>query len=300
MLWCVDKSRRGKITTIMDEPYYWKRIEQNQFREDFLTNLLTAAEENRNRASSERSAWALEDMSNEEAGECFFYYGNRDFSEGEIEGIWGTTATLFTTCVDIKTRSLPEYGQLFFQYFDGYHTASMVKFLRLQKKRLEAGEDISSPAPLTLSISTLPINDEVVDLRLPNQEPMSNEEKKECASQILAPLDGLNPQKQPIMTKTEFAQLIEYANHLVTTDTLPVIARPISQIAISNEHLRYTFYRLHKELLGTRRINQNYIEFLHSVFAQFSGTAPTTTKAKFSQGPSSYQTDFAGYIGEGS
>ena len=116
--------------------------------------------------------------------------------------------------------------------------------------------------------------------------------------EILKPLSGLSTQHQPIMPVEDFNRLIEYTIVLVKSNTLPVDIKPIGQTGISNEHIRFTFYRLHRDLFGTRRINMNFIEFIHAVFTQFSGTDRGTTKQKFATSPKSYEKDFAGYIGD--
>ncbi|GAB3026551.1 hypothetical protein [Spirosoma pulveris] len=129
-------------------------------------------------------------------------------------------------------------------------------------------------------------------------EPYTEAQKEELVQFILAPLGGLNPQKQFIMNRKDFERLITYTNHLVRTDSLPNPILPIKQTGISNEHIRYTYYRLHKQLFGTKYKRPSFIEFLHVVFPQFAGTSQTTTNSKFSTPPKSYGRDFAGYIGE--
>lgn len=126
----------------------------------------------------------------------------------------------------------------------------------------------------------------------------NDDQKRSYVRSILAPLSGLNPSKQAIISRVDFERLITYTDYLVFNNTLPAEISTIAQTGISNEHVRYTFYRLHKELFGTRQIRPAFIDFLHAVFTQFSGTAKTTTKSKFSTPPKSYENDFTGYIGE--
>ncbi|XWW44468.1 hypothetical protein JYG30_17070 [Fibrella sp. USSR17] len=139
---------------------------------------------------------------------------------------------------------------------------------------------------------------ELPTLNHPVSEPLTTEERKHIIHAVLAPLSGLNPQKNRILLPEDFQRLITYSEQLAMTNSIPEGIKPIGQTGISNEHIRYTFYRLHKRLFGTRRIHTSFITFLHTVFTQFNETATTTTKAKFSAAPKSYATDFAGYIGE--
>ena len=147
-------------------------------------------------------------------------------------------------------------------------------------------------APAT---STPPATDEQV---IKTKEPYSDAQKQEYVRAILSPLGGVNPQKHPIMSEADFNRLIAYTDHLVLSNTLPDTITSIKQTEISNLHISYTFYRLHKQLFGTRRIKDSFIEFLHTTFSQFAGTSKTTTKAKFATAPNSYENDFAGYISE--
>lgn len=134
----------------------------------------------------------------------------------------------------------------------------------------------------------------------PPERAMSDAKKENTVRLILARLNGMSPQKRRIMSEADFNRLITYTDHLVLTDTLPTEIVPIAQTDISNEHIRYTFYLLHSKLFGSRRIKQSFIDFLHRVFTQFTGTQPRTTKAKFATAPKSYHRDFTGYIGEAS
>ncbi|MBD2752028.1 hypothetical protein [Spirosoma validum] len=129
-------------------------------------------------------------------------------------------------------------------------------------------------------------------------EPFTESEKRQYVRQIIAPLGGLSPQKTRIMPQADFDQLITYTEHLVIVNEVPDEVLPIPSTNISNEHIRYTFYRLHKVLFGTRPKRQSFIDFIHTVFIQFSGTDKKTTRQKFATAPNSYDRDFAGYIGE--
>lgn len=104
-------------------------------------------------------------------------------------------------------------------------------------------------------------------------------------------LSGVNPQKQKIMSENEFKRLKDYTEHLIRQEAIPDNIQPIQQTNISNEHIRYTFYLIHKDLYTTTRKRHYFIDFLHTVFAQFQHTQKDTTWRKFSNAPKSYQKD---------
>lgn len=145
--WCVDKCPSVEhIFKIMDEDYYWKRIKHNLIPEDFLTDLLNVSESHRNHANKLPSHWGSELITDEMAGKYFFYYGNQDATDGDPSMSLQPTFDLFAILNKMTTRALSDYGRIFFQYYDGHHTALMVAFLREQKRRLDRGEDITVPS----------------------------------------------------------------------------------------------------------------------------------------------------------
>lgn len=159
----------------------------------------------------------------------------------------------------------------------------------IEYKRFLETEEIPDPTTTT-SVSQ--------ETQKPINDPFSDVQQRQYIRSILAPLSGLNPSNQAIMSRVDFDRLLTYTDHLVLTNTLPDEILPIAQTGISNEHIRFTFYQLHKQLFGTRKKRPTFIDFIHTVFAQFNGTAKTTTNSKFSTPPKSYKNDFAGYIGE--
>jgi hypothetical protein len=135
----------------------------------------------------------------------------------------------------------------------------------------------------------------ILKSRQPNREITSavhQVDYEEVISRILAPLDGLNHSNIRIMSEANFRQLVEYTTHLAIIDSVPTIDKPFPELAISTRHIRYTFYRLHKELFGTSKIRPAFIDFLHTAFSQFDNWEWLTTKAQFSIAPKSYKKDF--------
>ena len=121
---------------------------------------------------------------------------------------------------------------------------------------------------------------------------IDKERKRQLVRSILAPLAGINLQKEEIMESGDFIRLIEYTDYLVLNDKLPENIIKIKKVNISIEHIRFTFYRLHKEVFATRKIHDSFVTFLHAAFGILDNTSIATTKAKFSTRPSSYERDF--------
>jgi len=115
--------------------------------------------------------------------------------------------------------------------------------------------------------------------------------KKKIAKEYLLFLNFYNIHQKKIMSQSNFELLMRYTNYLIEHESLNDNIQPIPQIEISNEFLRYTFYLIHKELFGTKRIKQIFIDFLHAVFSQFKNIEKSTTKTKFSVSPKSYDKD---------
>ena len=120
---------------------------------------------------------------------------------------------------------------------------------------------------------------------------LTDKDVKQKVYNIFIPLKGDGPNKKLIMAPADFDRLMGYVEYLALYDKLPDDITPISKANISKGHISYTFYRLHDELFGTKRIKDSFIEFIHKTFGQFADTAPSTTKAKFSNMPKSYKRD---------
>jgi len=126
---------------------------------------------------------------------------------------------------------------------------------------------------------------------LPKTDVATLDENKKVAREMLNFLSGRNIQQEKIMSDQDFTKMINYTFHLIESDDIPPDIKKIPQVGVSNEFVRYTYYSIHKVLYGTHRIHPSWIEFLHSVFTQFSNTSPNTTRTKFSKKPPMYQAD---------
>ncbi|MCB0536012.1 MAG: hypothetical protein KDE33_00650 [Bacteroidetes bacterium] len=118
---------------------------------------------------------------------------------------------------------------------------------------------------------------------------IDHSKNKTIAYNHLAFFKGHNEYQRKIMQEKDFDRLIQLTYELIETDKVPFITPAISQIDLTNHMIRYTFYLIHKELFGTNKIKDHWIDFIHKVFAQFQGTETTTTRIKFSVKPPKYE-----------
>lgn len=117
------------------------------------------------------------------------------------------------------------------------------------------------------------------------------EEQKTTAYRHLAFFQGANAQNEKIMSADQFQKLISAVNSLIEFDLVPAIEKPLPQINLPTNYIRYTFYLLHKSLYTSKSIRDTWINFLHDMFAQFGNAERKTTKTKFSEKPPLYDTD---------
>lgn len=116
------------------------------------------------------------------------------------------------------------------------------------------------------------------------------EEDKETARNSLAFFSGYNVQQEKIMSDADFNRLLEYVDALIEKREVPKEIKKIPPISLDTFFIRYTFYKLHKEFYTTKRIRDEWITFLHTVFEQFY-CAQSTTKTKFSDKPNRYDAE---------
>lgn len=130
---------------------------------------------------------------------------------------------------------------------------------------------------------------------LSKQNEFSIDEKKVFALEHLKFMSGMNQQQIKIMSDDEFKRMMNYTYSFLETSKLPKGITPIPHTNISTEHIRYTYYIIHKQLFGKRRNKAEWVTFLHKVFKQFSNTSEQTTNTKFSVAPKSYHQDLESF-----
>ncbi len=113
---------------------------------------------------------------------------------------------------------------------------------------------------------------------------------KSQAREHLQILDGHNVYVRKIMLDADYKRLCDYVEAMIEKNGLPDGLEPIMQIDFPNTHIRYLFYQIHAKLYTTKEIKGYFIDFIHAVFKQFTGKKETT-KAKFSEKPSSWDED---------
>jgi hypothetical protein len=126
---------------------------------------------------------------------------------------------------------------------------------------------------------------------LPVQDKASIENLKNCAQEFLKHFSGYNVFKENIMIVSDYNRLLEYTFYLIEHEQLPLNIKPIPQIRLSANHIRYTFYLMHQSFYGTKEIKPVWIDFLQKIFVQFSSQEWQTIKTKFSVKPSKYNHD---------
>lgn len=117
------------------------------------------------------------------------------------------------------------------------------------------------------------------------------DQQKQYALEHLVFMSGYNIKNEKIMTDADYNRMIEYTYYLIEKGKVPTGIKKIPQTGFAAIGIRYTYYKIHEYLYGTQSIKQEWISFLHAVFQQFKDTQPSTTKAKFSSKPKSYDAD---------
>lgn len=119
----------------------------------------------------------------------------------------------------------------------------------------------------------------------------TNESLKQQAQEFLKHFSGHNVQQQKIMSEADYNRLLQYTFHLIEQEKLPKDIKKIPSIGLTANHIRYTYYLMHKAFYGTKEIKPVWIDFLQQVFQQLSSQDWQTLKTKFSVKPKNYDHD---------
>ncbi len=109
----------------------------------------------------------------------------------------------------------------------------------------------------------------------------NNSELKNKAENILKVLAGRWINNKIIMTDDQYKEIIESVFYLIDTGEILPPERQIKQEA-PMQFIRKLFRELNTELYG-KRINDNFIKFLHSYFECFNGSKETITNKHFNE-----------------
>ncbi len=115
--------------------------------------------------------------------------------------------------------------------------------------------------------------------------------QRQQAQEFLKHFSGHNVQQQKIMRDADYNRLLQYTFHLIEHQKLPKDIKQIPTIGLSGNHIRYTYYQMHKAFYGTNEIKAIWIDFLQQVFQQLSSQDWRTLKTKFSTKLAKYQHD---------
>lgn len=126
---------------------------------------------------------------------------------------------------------------------------------------------------------------------LPRNNKTTTEDLKRQAQEFLKHFSGHNVQQQKIMSEADYNRLLQYTFHLIEHEKLPKDLKQIQTIELSGNHIRYTYYQMHKAFYGTNEIKTVWINFLQQVFQKLSSQDWQTLKTKFSAKPSKYEHD---------
>jgi len=103
-------------------------------------------------------------------------------------------------------------------------------------------------------------------------------------------LTGHNLQNEKIMSDEDFSKLLQYVTSFLTEKEVPVVTNRI-RTNISQDYLRYTIYRIYKDLHLKVPSRDEWVSLLHSIFPQFDNSEESTTSKKFSKKPDLYDSD---------
>lgn len=101
---------------------------------------------------------------------------------------------------------------------------------------------------------------------------------------------GQNLQNEKIMSDDDYNSLLQYVTSFLTMKVVPVVTNRI-RTNISQDYLRYTFYRIYKDLHLKQPPRDSWVSLLHAIFLQFDNTTESTTSKKFSKKPDLYDSD---------
>lgn len=141
-MWCLRKA--SPVRTVMNEAEYWEQIQRDNFPEEYLERVLTYVEQvtNQPQISLEQYTRGNDQCIPNEVYKTYcFRLGVEDFKRNRTLN----PDEIGYYMLHLSFHSLRETGEIFRAYYDGIHSAEMLKLLRQQKGRLDRREDITRP-----------------------------------------------------------------------------------------------------------------------------------------------------------
>ena len=90
------------------------------------------------------------------------------------------------------------------------------------------------------------------------------------------------------MTDEDYVILKDLITAMIIYEEVPIIDTPFNRLSVSNQTIIYSFYKIHVQLFGTRRIRDYFIDFLKATFSQLGSYDYSTVKTKFSVKPNRF------------
>lgn len=106
----------------------------------------------------------------------------------------------------------------------------------------------------------------------------------EVINSIFSFFQGTNEQGEKIMSESDYAQLMVYVNELVNGKRKPTISQKLNP-KLDNGLISFSFWGLHRELYGTRKIRKYFLEFLKEAFTNFDHVKIGSIKSSFGRKP---------------
>ena len=114
------------------------------------------------------------------------------------------------------------------------------------------------------------------------------EEIERAIDDNLSYLKSKNPKDELIMTDEDYVILKDLITAMIIYEEVPIIDTPFNRLSVSNQTIIYSFYKIHVQLFGTRRIRDYFIDFLKATFSQLGSYDYSTVKTKFSVKPNRF------------
>jgi len=118
---------------------------------------------------------------------------------------------------------------------------------------------------------------------------LSEEEIGKIITKYTEHLSGVNTSQAQIMEQDEYVRLVESLKDLIKNNNRDEKLKPFNLIGISQGSIRYTLYQIHRDIFTTKRIKDDFIQFLLNAFPGLTGDSDfKTLKTKFSSRPKKY------------
>lgn len=109
---------------------------------------------------------------------------------------------------------------------------------------------------------------------------------------IFSYLKGENAEGEKIMSDEDYSRLVNMIYQLVEKKVVPKVEKPIDEIGINRELLRFTFYVLYREHNTSKLQRTNILHFLKEVFVAFENYSVKSLDSSFARKSKIYHSSF--------